>query len=42
MSKKKIHYLCENGIENTSLAITVCHHMVSLLMPIGDPLDGFF
>ena len=24
-----------------SLAITVCHHLTSLVMPIGDPQDGF-
>ena len=25
-----------------SLAITDCHQSASLLMPIGDPQDGFF
>ena len=30
------------GYENTSLRITVCHHSASLVMPIGDPRDGFF
>ena len=25
-----------------SLPITVCHHSARLVMPIGDPLDGFF
>ena len=29
-------------MKNPSLAITVCHHSASLVMPIGDPLDGFF
>ena len=24
-----------------SLAIIVCHHLASLVMPIGDPLDRF-
>ena len=28
--------------KNLSLAITVCHHSASLVMPIGDPWDGFF
>ena len=41
--KKRIHYSCEGGIEkNRSLAITNCHHSTSLVMPIGDPRDGFF
>ena len=39
---KRIHYLCEGGIENLSLVITTCHHSASLVMPIGDPRDGFF
>ena len=25
-----------------SLGITVCHHSASLVMPIGDPRDGYF
>ena len=29
-------------MENPSLLITACHHMASLVMPNGDPLDGFF
>ena len=28
--------------KNPSLVITVCHHSASLVMPIGDPRDGFF
>ena len=37
------HYLCEVWIEaNPSLAITVCHHSASLVMPNGDPWNGFF
>ena len=36
MASKKIHYSCEEP-----LAITVCHHAASLVMPIGDPRDGF-
>ena len=30
------------GYKNESLAITACHHLASLEMPIGDPRDGFF
>ena len=30
------------GKKNLSLVITTCHHSASLLMPIGDPQDGFF
>ena len=41
--KKRIHYSCEGRIEkNPSLGITVCHHSASLVMPNGDPRDGFF
>ena len=36
------NYSCEDGMENPSLAITVCHHSASLVMPIGDPRDGSF
>ena len=25
-----------------SLAITICHHSASLMMPVSDPQDGFF
>ena len=25
-----------------SLTFMVCHHLASLVMPIGDPWDGFF
>ena len=39
---KKIHYLCEDGIEKSVPRITDCHHAASLVMPIGDPRDGFF
>ena len=42
VSKKSSHYLCEDGIENPSLVITVCHHSASLVMPVNDPQDGFF
>ena len=30
------------GYKNPSLEITVCHHSASLVMPNGDPQDGFF
>ena len=42
--RKRIHYLCEDGIEkiHPSLAITVIHHSASLVMPISDPWDRFF
>ena len=42
MVSKNKHHLSEDGIENPSLAITVCHHSASLVMPNGDPRDGFF
>ena len=29
------------GYKNPSLTITVCHHSASLVMPNGDPGDGF-
>ena len=28
--------------KNLSLAITDCHHSARLMMPIGEPWDGFF
>ena len=31
--------LCEDGIENLSLVITICHHSASLVMSIGDPQE---
>ena len=30
------------GYKSLFLAITVCHHSASLVMPNGDPRDGFF
>ena len=30
------------GMKNLFLAITDCHHLASLVMPIGDPQGGFF
>ena len=29
------------GQKNLSLGITICHHSASLVMPKGDPWDGF-
>ena len=34
--------MCEDVIEKSTFVITVCHHLASLVMPIGDPQDGFF
>ena len=42
VNRKRIHYSCEDGVENLSLTITACHHSASLVMPIGDPWDDFF
>ena len=30
------------GYKNPSLRITFCHHLASLVIPNGDPQDGFF
>ena len=30
-ASKRIHYSCEDGIENKSLAIIICHHSASLM-----------
>ena len=30
------------GKKNPSLEITICHHSAYLVMPNGDPRDGFF
>ena len=40
--RKIIHLSCEDGIEQSSLVNTVCHHSAGLVMPIGDPRDGVF
>ena len=42
VSKKKIHYLCKGGVEKSVLVITLWHLSASLMMPNGDPQDGFF
>ena len=39
---ERIHYLCENGIENLPLAIIVCTNSASLVMLNGYPGDSFF
>ena len=41
-TRKQIHYLCEDGIENPSLGITICHHSASLMMPNSDPHNRFY
>ena len=38
VSEKIIHYSHEDGIEKS---VPRNHGLSSLLMPIGDPLDGF-
>ena len=40
--EKRIHYSCEDGIEKPSIAITVRHLSAGLVLPNGDPRDGFF
>ena len=39
--EKKINYLCEDGIENPFLGITICYHLASLMMLNSDPHDRF-
>ena len=39
-ARKIIHYSCI--IHNPFLGITICHHSASLVMPNGDPQDGFY
>ena len=39
--KKIIIDLNEDGIENPSLEITICHHSASLVMPNDDPRVEF-
>ena len=41
-ARKRIHYWCKGGVEKSVLRITVWHHEASLVMPEGDPQDGFF
>ena len=38
----KMRYKVVSKKKNPSLVNTVCHHSASLVMPIGDPRDGFF
>ena len=42
MRKKSIHHDCEDGIEKSVPRDRRCHHSTSLVMPMGDPQDGFF
>ena len=44
MVSKKNNPLFVSGWDrkNPSLGIIVCHHLASLVMPNGDPQDGFF
>ena len=43
VSKKKESIVrVRMGLKNSSLAITVCHHSLSLVIPFFDPQDGFF
>ena len=42
VSKKKDPFLRENGIENVSFVITVCHRLASLQMSNSDPQDKYF
>ena len=37
----KIYYLYSAGLEK-SVPLDHCHHSASLVMPNGDPRDGFF
>ena len=41
VSKKKIHYLCEERFEK-SLPCDHCRYSASLVKPAGDSWDGFF
>ena len=40
--QKRIHYLCEDEIENLNLTINVCHHSSRLMMPNSGHRDRFF
>ena len=40
--QKRIHYLCEDEIENLYLTINVCHHSSRLMMQNSDHQDRFF
>ena len=40
--QEKASIICVRMRENPSLVITVCHHSASLVMPNGDPRDGYF
>ena len=42
VSKKIFHYSYGKGIEKSVTHNHHCHHLASLLIPSGDPRDGFF
>ena len=41
-SSRRIFLSYPHTRENPSLGITICHDSASLVMPNGDPRDGFF
>ena len=42
MKSKNRDALFEDGIENASFVITVCHHLASFETPNSDPQDRYF
>ena len=43
MASKKFFFICVRmDKKHPSLVITICHQLATLVMPIGDPRDGFF
>ena len=42
VARKRTIFLVRLGQKNLSLTIIVCHHLASLVMPIGDPQDRLF
>ena len=40
--ENEFHYLCEDGIKNLSIVITICHRSGSLMMSNSNPQDIFF
>ena len=41
-TRKILHHSCKNKMEESAIATTVGHHLVSLVMSYGDPWDEFF
>ena len=39
---KRLHYSCDGRIEKSVPQDHLCYHSASLVMPNGDPQDGFF